>query len=158
MVILSCLLSVSTDTACQSYNRTGNNGHQERTCLSGNRCRVVGGKMSLHGSGASYPENHGCLVYVRRRRDCRIGTLSIKTSVFVRKRESLRIWLIVCICSACFGDPTTLLEFLRWHCIYHKKPANQNILLIVIKLHVNCYIFFPLVILELLLTSASLLS
>ena len=56
---------------------------------------------------------HGCLGYVGCRRDCRIGTLSIKTSVFVQKRESLKIRLIVCICSARFGDRTTSLEFLR---------------------------------------------
>ena len=48
-----------------------------------------------------------------RRWDLRTGTLSIKTVVFVRKRESLKICLIVCICSARFGDPTTSLEFVR---------------------------------------------
>ena len=47
------------------------------------------------------------------RRDCRIGTLIIKTSALVRKRESLKIRLIVCICSARFGDRTTSLEFLH---------------------------------------------
>ena len=58
-------------------------------------------------------DNHGCLGYLGRRRDCRIGTLSIKTSVFVQKREFLKIRLIVCICSARFGDRTTSLEFIR---------------------------------------------
>ena len=87
---------------------------------------------------------HGCLDYVWCRHNCRIGTLSIKTSLFVRKRESLKILLIVCICSARFGDRTTSLEFLRWNCIYHKQLAKQNILLFVIQLHVHCYILFSL--------------
>ena len=56
---------------------------------------------------------HGCLGYVGCRRDCRIGTLSTKMSVFIRKRESFKIRLIVCIFYARFGDPTTSLEFLR---------------------------------------------
>ena len=47
------------------------------------------------------------------RQDCIIGTLSIKTFVFVQKREYLKILLIVCICYVRFGDPTTLLEFVR---------------------------------------------
>ena len=78
------------------------------------------------------------------RRDCRIGTLSIKTSVFVRKRESLKIRLIVCICSARFGDPTTSLEFVHQQCISHKQPAKQSIVFIVIQLHAHCYILFSL--------------
>ena len=57
MVVLICLLSVSTDTVFQSYNRTGHNGHRERTCLSGKGYIVVGGKMSRHGLGKSSPEN-----------------------------------------------------------------------------------------------------
>ena len=56
---------------------------------------------------------HGCLDYLGCRSDCRIGTLSMKTSVFVQKREYLKIRLIVCICFVCFVDPTTSLEFLR---------------------------------------------
>ena len=55
----------------------------------------------------------GCLGYVECMHDCRIGTLSIKTSVFVQKREYLKIRLIVCICHARFGDRTTSLEFPR---------------------------------------------
>ena len=54
-----------------------------------------------------------------RRRDFRIGTLSIKMFVFVQKREFLKILLIVCICSARFGDPTTSLEFVRRQCVSH---------------------------------------
>ena len=54
-------------------------------------------------------DTHGCLGYVGCMRDCRIGTLSIKTSIFVRKRESLKIRLIVCIFSERFGDRTTSL-------------------------------------------------
>ena len=69
---------------------------------------------------------HGCLGYIGCRSDCRMGALSIKTSVFFRKREYLKIRLIVCICSARFGNPTTSLYFLRWHCIYHKQPARQK--------------------------------
>ena len=57
MVVLSCLLYISTDTVCQSYNRTGHNGHLERTCLSGNRYIVVGVQMSRHGLGTSSLEN-----------------------------------------------------------------------------------------------------
>ena len=79
-----------------------------------------------------------------RRHNCRIGTLSIKTSVFVRKRESLIIRLIVCICSARFGDPTTSLEFVRRQCVSHKQPAKQHIVFIVIQLHAHCYILFSL--------------
>ena len=38
MVVFSCLLSVSY-TECQSYNRIGHNGHEERTYLSGKQVR-----------------------------------------------------------------------------------------------------------------------
>ena len=48
-----------------------------------------------------------------RKRDCSIGTLIIKASVFVQKREFLKIKLIVCICSARVGDPNTSLECVR---------------------------------------------
>ena len=78
------------------------------------------------------------------KRNCRIGKLRIKTSVFVQKREYLKIWLIVCICSAHFGHRTTSIKFLRWHCIYYKKPAKQDIIFIVIQLYANCYIFSSL--------------
>ena len=74
---------------------------------------------------SSFKNIHGCLGYVGCRRDCRIGALSIKTSFFVQKREYLNIRLIVCIWSARFGDPTTSLEFLHWHFIYHKQPAKK---------------------------------
>ena len=48
-----------------------------------------------------------CLGCVGCRRDCRIVTLTIKTSIFVRKSKSFKIRLIVCNCSALFGDPNT---------------------------------------------------
>ena len=88
--------------------------------------------------------NRGCLYYVARRRDCSIGKLIINTSVFVRKREYLKIRLIVCLCFSRFGDPAPLIEFARWQCVSHKQPAKQNTLLVVIQLHVHCYILFSL--------------
>ena len=85
---------------------------------------------------------HGCLGYVGCRCECRIVTLSIKTSDFVRKRESLKIRLIVCIFFARFGDPTTLIEFVRQQCVSYKRPVKQNVVFVVIQLHVHCYILF----------------
>ena len=102
--------------------------------------------------------SHGCLDHVARRRDCRIGALIIKASVFVRKRENLKIQLIVCICSALFGDPTTLLEFLCRQCVSNNQPAKKNRFHFYPAACALLYLILPLLIVDLLLTIASLLS
>ena len=101
-------------------------------------------QIALDSQYWSLVQIHGCLDYVARWRDCRIRTLSIKISVFVWKRESLKIQLIVCICSARFGDPNTSLEFLPWQWVLNKQPLEQNTVIIVIQVHAHCYILYSL--------------